>query len=223
MLDQRTPPDTAVITVLVVDGQHLVAELLSAVLQTQVDLACVGRATSLASARTHLRTLCPDVVVISASVSGEDGVCFAADLLAHEPRIRVVVTDGPLDFPTVARAARAGVSVYLPTGAGVVEVLEAVRTSRRGTITAPAHLFVETPPETVPAVDDAAVSDLTPREREVLVLLADGLTVDRISRRLQLSLHTTRGYVKRILAKLEAHSQLEAVAVAKRRGLLRSA
>jgi DNA-binding NarL/FixJ family response regulator len=223
MLDQRVTHDSAVITVLVVDGQHLVAELLSAVLQAQDDLSCAGRATSLSSARTHLRTACPDVVVISSVVGGEDGVAFAAELLAAEPCIRVVVTDGAQDFPTVARAAKAGVSVYLPTGAGVVEVLEAVRTCRRGTITAPAHLVAASPPDPVELVDDAALSELTPREREVLVLLAEGLTVDRISRRLQLSLHTTRGYVKRILAKLEAHSQLEAVAVAKRRGLLRSA
>ena len=222
MLDQHLVHDQAVISVLVVDGQHLVPDLLAAVLHAQDDLSCVGRATSLNSARTHLRTTAPDVVVLSATVGEHDGVAFAAELLAKEPDIRVVVTDGPQDCPSVVRAAQAGVSAYLPTGAGVLEVLEAVRTCRRGTITAPVHLVAASGTDPVEHLDEAALSDLTPREREVLVLLAEGLTVDRISRQLQLSLHTTRGYVKRILAKLEAHSQLEAVAVAKRRGLLRS-
>jgi DNA-binding NarL/FixJ family response regulator len=61
---------------------------------------------------------------------------------------------------------------------------------------------------------------LTKRELEVLTLLAQGLSVQQISRRLSLSVHTTRGYVKTLLVKLEAHSQLEAVLVAARRGLI---
>ena len=65
-------------------------------------------------------------------------------------------------------------------------------------------------------------SGLTKRELEVLTLLAEGFSVQQISRRLGLSVHTTRGYVKTLLVKLEAHSQLEAVLVAARRGLIAS-
>jgi DNA-binding NarL/FixJ family response regulator len=77
---------------------------------------------------------------------------------------------------------------------------------------APNH--IETPS---PSDDD---SPLTPREQEVLVLLGRGLDPSSIARELDLSIHTARGHVKRILAKLGAHSQLEAVVVATKRGLL---
>ena len=74
------------------------------------------------------------------------------------------------------------------------------------------------------AASTSEVSDsgLTKRELEVLTLLAEGFSVQQISRRLGLSVHTTRGYVKTLLVKLEAHSQLEAVLVAARRGLIAS-
>jgi DNA-binding NarL/FixJ family response regulator len=77
------------------------------------------------------------------------------------------------------------------------------------------------PPSTVPAsVADWGESPLTPREHEVLVLLGRGLDPANIARELDLSIHTARGHVKRILAKLGAHSQLEAVVIATKRGLL---
>ena len=61
---------------------------------------------------------------------------------------------------------------------------------------------------------------MTAREREVLTLLGEGLAAKTIAQRLGISVHTTRGYVKAVLAKLGAHSQLEAVVIAARRGLL---
>jgi DNA-binding CsgD family transcriptional regulator len=71
-----------------------------------------------------------------------------------------------------------------------------------------------------PAVAGGAGSGLTPREHEVLRLMGAGLDTRTVARRLGISVHTCRGHTKSVLAKLDAHSQLEAVVVATRRGLL---
>jgi DNA-binding NarL/FixJ family response regulator len=113
------------------------------------------------------------------------------------------------------------VCAYLPKASPLEDILDAIRSSRVGTLIAPAHLVVAATEEL--SVVDVDTADLTPRQHEVLNLLGEGLAVQQISRRLGLSIHTTRGYVKTLLARLDAHSQLEAVAIAKRRGLLRSA
>jgi serine/threonine-protein kinase PknK len=68
---------------------------------------------------------------------------------------------------------------------------------------------------------DDPLAQLTPREREVLELMAEGLDPRSIARLLGISLHTSRGHVKSLLAKLQAHSQLEAVVNARRAGILR--
>jgi DNA-binding NarL/FixJ family response regulator len=222
VLDHLHPrADARTTRVLVVDEQRFVAELLAAVLQTQPDLECSHRAFSAEEARDAFAAADPDVVVIQASLGQSEGLALAAELLVLRPDTRVVITDGDSDYDSIFAAARTGVCAYLQTGAQLGDVLEAIRTSRVGTLSVPTHLVAAAIPHPRP-VDDGS-HELTPREREVLGLLGDGVTVDRISRQLTLSVHTTRGYVKSLLAKLDAHSQLEAVAIAKRRGLLRSA
>ncbi len=218
-------PEAALTRVLVIDANPMVSELLVVLLRGQPGLECTGRAHTTSEAHRRFTLDHPDVVVLPAHVGTTDGLDLATELLELDPAARVVVTSGSSDCAQVLRAARIGVCAYLPLGAPVSEVIEAIRTARAGTISAPVHLVAaldRTVHDASLGVEGAG-DELTPREREVLALLADGLTVDRISRRLTLSVHTTRGYVKNLLAKLEAHSQLEAVAVAKRRGLLRSA
>lgn len=207
--------------VLVVDTHRLFAELLSAVLHTQPDLDCVARAFTEAEGRQAFLSSAPDVVVIDTGIAADGGVGLARDLLARRPDIRIVmVADTPR--PDVLRAAaRVGVCAYQLKASPLEDILEAIRSSRVGTLIAPAHLVVAATEDLgVQEVEDA---DLTPRQREVLHLLSEGFAVQQISRRLGLSIHTTRGYVKTLLARLDAHSQLEAVAIAKRRGILRSA
>jgi DNA-binding CsgD family transcriptional regulator len=71
-----------------------------------------------------------------------------------------------------------------------------------------------------PGANAAQAGGLTPREQEVLRLMGAGLDTRSVARRLGISVHTCRGHTRSVLAKLDAHSQLEAVAVAARRGLL---
>ena len=206
--------------VLVIDTHRLFAELLSAVLHTQSDLECVGRAFSESEGRQAFLATAPDIVVIDTELVADGGVALAADLLGRRPDIRIIMVADVARADVLRAAARVGVCAYLPKASPLEDILDAIRSSRVGTLIAPAHLVVAATEQLVVDVDAA---DLTPRQHEVLNLLGEGLAVQQISRRLGLSIHTTRGYVKTLLARLDAHSQLEAVAIAKRRGLLRSA
>ena len=102
----------------------------------------------------------------------------------------------------------------LPKDGALNDLLAAIRTARRGqVILSPSAIAAGHGSADVPV-------SLTPREHAVLEMLGDGLDAQGIARRLGISLNTCRGYVKTILSKLGAHSQLEAVAVASRLGLL---
>jgi len=207
--------------VLVIDPHRLFAELLAAVLHTQHDLDCVARCFSAAEGRAAFASSSPDVVVIDSDLDGEDGVMLASDLVAQRPEVRVIIVAGDARTDALRAAARAGACAYLPKASPLDDILDAIRSSRVGTMWAPTSLILA-----ATALDEEPVEDtldLTPRQLEVLRLLGEGFAVQQISRRLGLSIHTTRGYVKTLLARLDAHSQLEAVAIAKRRGLLRTA
>jgi DNA-binding NarL/FixJ family response regulator len=209
------------VRVVVIDSHRLFAELLSAVLRTQSDLTCVARAFSASEGRDAVAEHRPDVVVIDVDLAGVDGVALAAALIAQNRDLRVIVVTGEAGVASFRAAALAGVCAYVSKLSPLEDILDAIRSSRPGTMRAPVDLItLAAHPETAPP--DAGL-DLSPRLHEVLSLLGDGHTVHQISRRLGLSIHTTRGYVKTILARLEAHSQLEAVAIAKRRGLMPTA
>ena len=214
--DQRLRAD-----VLVIDGHRLFAELLSAVLRTQPDLDCVARAFNEAEARRAFATLRPDVVVIDTGLAPDGGVSFATDLMRMEPDVRIVLVDEQARPGLLRAAAKVGICAYLPKASPLEEILDAIRSSRVGTLIAPTDLVVRSFEDDLPPV--ASGSELPPRELEVLRFLEEGLAVQQISRRMGISIHTARGYVKTLLSKLDAHTQLEAVANAKRRGLLRSA
>jgi DNA-binding NarL/FixJ family response regulator len=207
--------------VLVIDEHRLFAELLSAVLRTQPDLDCVGRAFNETEGRRAFTSLQPDVVVLDTSLADDGGIALATHLMSQAPDVRVVLVEEKTRTERLRAAARIGVCAYLPKSSPLEEILAAIRSCRLGTLIAPTDLVVRSFDDVAPP--DPGTSELAPRELEVLLLLEEGLAVQQISRRLSISIHTARGYVKALLAKLDAHTQLEAVAVAKRRGLLRSA
>jgi DNA-binding NarL/FixJ family response regulator len=207
--------------VLVIDGHRLFAELLSAVLRTQPDLHCVGRAFDETEGRRAFASLQPDVVVIDSSLGDDGGIDLATYLMSVAPDVRIVLVDEKTSTERLRAAARIGICAYLPKSSPLDEICDAIRSCRLDTLIAPTDLVVRSFDAVVRP--DPGTSELAPRELEVLLLLEEGLAVQQISRRLSISIHTARGYVKTLLAKLDAHTQLEAVAVAKRRGLLRSA
>ncbi|MEI8056835.1 MAG: response regulator transcription factor [Actinomycetes bacterium] len=216
-----TSPMAELVRVLVVDDHRAIAELLSAMLRGQPDLDCVAHMFSADSAEEFCSTTdqVPDVAIIDVDMPGRDGIDLAESLIDMLPALRVVIMTSFATPEIFARATAVGVAAFVPKESALEDMLDAVRFSRRGSMWAPTALL-QTLGQVQSASSDSSDSGLTKRELEVLTLLAQGLSVQQISRRLSLSVHTTRGYVKTLLVKLEAHSQLEAVLVAARRGLI---
>lgn len=213
-------PDRA-IRVLVVDDHQTFADLLALALDGQSALTCVGRARTAADALRLVDELRPDVVLMDVGLPDLDGIAATERLHRRHPDVRVVVLTARTEPALLGQAMAAGAVGFLAKDGALNDVLHALRAAHYGTTTVSAHLLtglLATAPAQAPQA--AAPGGLTGREYEVLRLMSQGQDVRAVARALGMTPHTCRGHVKRLLAKLDAHSQLEAVAIATRRGLL---
>lgn len=201
--------------VVVVDDHHTFSELLTMGLGAHPSLTCVGTADDIAGALSLVAREQPDVVVMDVRLGAESGVKATDTITRRWPEIAVVVLTA---YPTphlLTEVVRAGASAMLPKDSELAELLETVLRARPRLFTVLPRLMQNMMQES-----DAPASPLTPREHDVLVLLAAGRDVRSISKELDISMSTCRSYVKSLLTKLGAHSQLEAVVIAHARGLL---
>ncbi len=203
-------------TVLVVDDHRTVAELLALALRGNPLLSRVESALSAEEALTRLASTPADVVVMDYRLGDADGVATTRQIRQRWPGTVVVMLTAYPTRALMADAAAAGASALLPKDGALSDLIEVLWTATPDRFTVPpALLRVLVDQESKPHV-----SPLTGREHDVLGALAQGHDIGAVSRLLGISVHTGRSHVKSILAKLEAHTQLEAVAVAHRHGLL---
>ena len=204
-------------SVFVVDDHQTFADLLMAAIDREPDLRCVGSAEGVEAAVAKVSLQVPDVVVMDYQLGDGDGITATARILARHPFIRVLILTAHANEGMITQAARAGACCLLPKSGSLPDLLRAVRTaSPGGFMVHPGllKLLVTSRPGPPPPT-------LSRRENEVLQLLASGLDVRSVAVRLGIGTSTCRGYVKAVLVKLDAHSQLEAVAAAHRWGLVR--
>jgi DNA-binding NarL/FixJ family response regulator len=209
------------IRVLVVDGHQTFAELLGHALAGQPDLLWVGHARTGQEALHLASELSPNVILLDPDLSDADGLAIAQLILVRRPDIRVVILTAREDPAQIGRATAIGAAGFISKKGALADVLNALRTAHSGGMTVSTDIMARLLRSTSPATVTKAPSGLTAREDEVLQLMAAGLDARAVARRLGISVHTCRGYQKAVLAKLGAHSQLEAVAIATRRGLVR--
>ncbi len=203
---------TSSLKVLVVDDHRSYAEALSLAISIEPGFESIGSVPDVESAIQVVLAERPDVVVIDWQLPLVDGVEGIRRILVADPRVKLVMITGHADASLRKLSALAGASAFLAKESSIAEIVQAVRDS----VTGDAFIDVTTDAN----VDTVSALSLTPREIEVLYLLAKGRDTPTIAASLFLSVHTVRGYVKEVLRKLGAHSQLEAVAVARRAGLL---
>lgn len=211
--------------VLIVDDHRAFAGALEMAVRTFADLEVVGAAASVAEAMACIEDLAPDVVLMDIRLPDGDGIEATARVRELHPDARVIVLTGHTDVEVLTRAASAGAAGFLPKESSIGSVIAALRAARSSemlvegsTLAAILGRVAVAAAESQRASLDTAA--LTPRERDVLVLMGKGMDPHAIAAALSISLHTCRGYQKGIMAKLDAHSQLEAVVVATRKGLL---
>ena len=205
-------------TVLVVDDHVVFAQLVQRALSHEPDLTCVGIAPSLAEARRLCASHRPDVVIMDVRLQDGDGIEGAAELVEAYPALRVVVLSAFIDSRLMQRAARAGATALQAKDGELDDLLDAIRYAEPGSLAVHPRLLHQLVNSDHPATTPTPV--LTQREHEVLRMLAAGHDLGVISRELSISINTCRGHVKSVLAKLGAHSQLQAVVIAMRAGLI---
>ncbi|MHA6616645.1 response regulator transcription factor [Pseudonocardia sp. DLS-67] len=190
-----------------VDDHRVFAESLALAVSMQPGMRCVGVAHSVHEARSALRDLpegqAPDLVLVDLGLPDESGLHLVVELA---PRVPVLVLTAHPRVDLVRRAAGAGAAGLLAKDMPLDEILAAARAALAGM---PVR----------PWVPDQSVH-LTGRELDVLAGLGRGRDTTRIAAELRISVHTTRDHIRAVLAKLGAHSQLEAVVNADRLGLI---
>jgi len=211
-----------VISVLLVDDHALVRKGFRLMLDAQPDLTVVGEAGDGQEAVRLSTELRPDVVVMDLHMPGLDGV-RATELITRElPDVRVLaLSTFDLDENVVA-ALRAGACGFLPKDVSPEELVEGVRVVHAGEAALAPRLltrligtFVRAPePRRAPPRGTAKVDALTDREREILTLIARGLSNAELAAELGVSPSTVKNHVTSLFAKLQVRDRAQAVIVA---------
>ncbi len=211
------------IRVLLVDDHQLVTDALTRALTTEGDIAVVGAIGSVAAVRRAM-SRCPDVVLMDYLLPDGTGAEATRIVKSIRSTAKVVMLTAVGDDRSLIEALDAGVDDYVTKASPVEAVIGAVRgAARRETpspsLVRPAAVRLQ---GGLRGLDRLAPPErLTPRERQVLQALVDGLDTSSVCERLSISRNTLRTHTTHIMAKLHAHSKLEAVAAGLRYGLVR--
>ena len=208
--------------ILLVDDHQMMRDGLRAVLERESDLHVSGEAADGRTALELCATLHPDVVVMDIGMPGLNGIEATRQVTTHHPRTRVVALSMNADRRYVHAMFEAGAWAYLVKSSASEELIRAIR--------AVSHDEKYVSPTVASAVLDAFVvgpkstqrdprSELSPREREVLQLLAEGMTSKEIAAKVDLAVSTIETHRKQIMAKLELRSVAELTKFAIRTGI----
>lgn len=206
------------IRLLAVDEHVLLRLGLARVVAACADIEFVGEAGSAADAARVLAETGADVVTIDAMLADGDGISTAKRLRAQAPNLGVVLLSAASDDNLLYRSLDAGLSAYVTKASPISSVLAAVR-----------HAAVAPHSFSAPGLSSALARRrgqnglLSQREREVLALMRDGLSLPVISVRLEVSEATVKTYVSRLYSKLRVNNRSQALMAAVNQGLLVSA
>jgi DNA-binding NarL/FixJ family response regulator len=211
---------TLPIRIMLADDHPVVRDGLSAILGTQPDFAVVGESATGGETVERAAALRPDVVLLDLEMPEMDGVEALRRLREADPGIRVIVFTAFDTDERIWGAVRAGAQGYLLKGAPREELFHAIRVVHAGgSLLQP--IVASKLLRHVSQEPAAAVDALTPRELEVLQLLAQGLQNKEIAVRLAIRERTVKFHVSGILSKLGAGNRTEAVAMAAQQGLVK--
>jgi RNA polymerase sigma factor (sigma-70 family) len=217
----RTP-----VRVLIVDDDDLMRAGLRAVLSTDETVDVVGEASDGRAAVDQVRALRPEVVLMDVRMPDVDGIAATGEIAAAAPHAKVVIVTTFEQDDYIFGALHAGASGFLLKRASPEELIAAIRTVAAGdSLLSPSvtRRVIDRMAQQ-PAADtifDQGLDELTPREREVLELIAGGLSNGEIAAALVIEESTVKTHVKRILMKLRLRDRVQAVIFAYESGLAR--
>ncbi|QBD76711.1 response regulator transcription factor [Ktedonosporobacter rubrisoli] len=210
----------AKLRILLADDHPLFRHGLLSLLQAQADFEVVGEAVTGEDAVRQAEQLQPDIILMDIRMPGMNGIEATRRILHINPHIRILVITMFEDDASVFAAMKAGVLGYVLKDAQKNDILRAIRAVGSGeAIFGPAialrlmNFFATSLPES--AAPELPFPDLTRREREILELIAQGLSNTEIAERLVLSHNTVRNYVSNIFSKLQVADRAQAIVLAR--------
>ena len=207
---------------MIVDDHEVVRMGLRAALEVEPDFTVVAEAGNGKEAIEKARAHQPDIVLMDVRMDGMDGIEACREIRSEYPDTKVLMLTSFAEEETVVSALLAGAAGYVLNNLARSRLLEALRSVARGESLLDSKVTKGVLEKLVAGKDKAAPDDeLTPREREVLILIAEGATNKEIAQKLVVSENTARNHVSHILGKLGFSRRSEAAAYAAKKGLVK--
>ena len=200
---------------MLVDHHEMVAQSFRHVLELDADIEVVSTANSVAEGLIAAATHLPDVILMDDHLPDGDGISAAARIRTEHPSIKIVIVTDRNDPDALRRAVDAGCLGYLDKARPIDELVAAVRVAATGNVA----ISTSDLSKIVTGTRRGDVARLTRREREILFLIAEGLTNKAIAERLVLSVHTVERHVHNLYRKIGVRNRAEATVYAFRRGV----
>lgn len=201
------------IRLIIVDDHPVVCSGLTSMLNIHADLEVTGSAASGAEALALLLREQPDIMLLDLRMPGMDGVAVLNAMDSRTQKTRVIVLTSFEKEEDIYRAIRAGAQGYVLKDTSETEIVAAIRAVHGGARYIPQHVAAR-------LADRMMRAELTPREMEIIKLLAQGCTNKQVGHELGISDNTVRHHVNSIMEKLQVSDRTEAVASAYRLGIL---
>jgi DNA-binding NarL/FixJ family response regulator len=213
------------VRVLIVQDHPLLASAIAKILEGQAGFAVSGIAASGAAAVAEANKNQPDVVLMDFRLPDMTGPDAARLIQGQHKEASLVFHSADESETALLDAIDAGATAYLTKDATADQIIEAVRRAAQGEVLIPVELFARAIARQRAAVTrkrerEQLLAEFTPRELDILHLLAEGLDTGEMSSRLGIAPHTVEWHVRHVIEKLQVHSKLQAVISAARKGLI---
>jgi two-component system, NarL family, response regulator DevR len=206
------------ITVLLVDDHRIVRQGLHAILDHDPRFKVVGEAANGTDALHQVEEHTPDIVILDLKLNDISGAELCRQIVKISPKTAVLILTGYFEYDLVCACLQAGARGYLIKDAEQLNLPEQLMTLMQG------HAVLD--PRAADVLTDfmnnqrQSVDPLSARELEIIRLISQGLSNHEISQQLHISENTIKSHIKEVFSKLDVHNRIEAVVMAKKRGIL---
>ena len=211
-----------IVRILLADDHTIILDGLCSLLGKNQDFKVVGRASDGTSAVRLAASLSPDIVIMDVSMPGLNGIDAARRILAENPKTKIIALSMHNDGRYISAALKSGAMGYILKESAFEELIAAIRTVMKGQCYLSASIAAVVIKDYIrhlEKTESGVFSVLTPREREVLQALSEGLSTKEIASRLGVSIKTVETYRSQIMEKLDIHSIAELTKYAIREGI----